>query len=64
MMKAAKIVDGVVTEILIMQSGEFPLEICANGYHIIDNDVICGIGWLWNGEKFTPPENEEIPMEE
>ncbi len=23
-----------------------------------------GIGWTWDGKKFIPPRNEEIPMEE
>jgi len=58
----AKIVDGIVVDFIACADISMVEERNNNWLPVFDSNY-CGIGWTWDGEKFLPPEIEEVQDE-
>jgi len=50
--------SGYVVSVIVCDSVELANEIDAGYWLPVYDDNYCGIGWQWDGNKFTCPEDE------
>lgn len=55
----AKVIDGVVEMIIVCHDIQWAVDTHGGDWVPVYEDNYCGLGWTWDGERFTPPKPEE-----
>lgn len=55
----AQIDNGVVVNTIVCNNVDWAIQSFGGLWKPVYDNNLCGVGWIWDGEKFNPPELEE-----